>query len=109
MEKVFAKIGGLLKVEKFTADDKGNFTLTGEQMQAIEDDIKQKDDRIGELETQLAEKDNEIEGLKKQPGDTTTAVTDDGKAKGKQDGIDADLEEYRSRMAAANELYDAIQ
>ena len=109
MEKVFAKIGGLLKVEKFTADDKGNFTLTGGQMQAIEDGIKQKDGRIGELEAQIAEKDNEIEGLKKQPGDTTTAVTDDGKAKGRQDGIDADLEEYRSRMAAANELYDAIQ
>lgn len=109
MEKVFAKIGELLKMEKFAADNKGNFSLTGEQMQTLEDSIRQKDDRIGELENQLADKENEIAELKKQPGDTTTAVTDDGKAKGKQEGIDADLQEYRDRMAAANELYNAIQ
>ncbi|MCM1356521.1 MAG: Clp protease ClpP [Staphylococcus sp.] len=80
----FTALCSLLALESITIDNDGDVTLTAEQMEKINNriaelenasssldkDIKEKDDKISQLESQ-------VEALKKAPGDETNEIEDE--------------------------------
>ena len=79
--KKFNSLGKVLNKEEFATADDGAVTMTGEEMQAVEDhvtslenDINERDTTIAQRDERITELESQIENLQKQPGDETTDV-----------------------------------
>lgn len=81
MKKKFNSLGKVLNKEEFATADDGAVTMTGEEMQAVEDHVASLENDINERDTTIAQRDEriteleaQIENLQKQPGDDTKDV-----------------------------------
>ena len=109
MNKIYTTVMALLAVEAFTANADGSITLTAEQMQAIDTQLQQQqadlENKIAEAaakDTELAAVKEELETLRKAPGDSTAHVIH-----ASVDGAGSQ-QEYLDAVAEAQKLYDML-
>lgn len=100
--KKFNSLGKVLNKEEFATADDGAVTMTGEEMQAVEDrlaslenDINERDTTIAQRDERITELESQIENLQKQPGDETTDVLP--------------VEDSLKVAEASKEMYNAIK
>lgn len=102
MDKIFKKIGEILQAE-VSAPEGGTAILTAEQLQMLENSLNEREQTVERLTARNQELEAEISALRKEPGDTTAAITDPGNKTER-----TELEEYRRNLLAAQELYDIV-
>lgn len=74
MKKKFDSIGKVLDKEEFATAEDGAVTITGEEMQKVEDHMASLENSVAEKEATITDLEKQIENLQKQPGDETTDV-----------------------------------
>lgn len=77
MKKKFDSIGKVLNKEEFATAEDGAVTITGEEMQKVEDHVSSLENSNSEKDATIADLKKQIENLKKLPGDTTDDVYPD--------------------------------
>ena len=77
MKKKFDSIGKVLDKEDFATAEDGAVTITGEEMQKVEDHMASLENTVSEQETTIADLEAQIENLKQLPGDDTDDVYPD--------------------------------
>ena len=77
MKKKFDSIGKVLNKEEFATAEDGAVTITGEEMQKVEDHMSSLENSNSEKDATIADLKKQIENLKKLPGDTTDDVYPD--------------------------------
>lgn len=80
----FAAVTALLKLDSLTTDNDGDVTLSGEQLETVNNRLSSLEQTVSEKENTIKERDNEItslkakiEALKGAPGDETTDIEDE--------------------------------
>lgn len=80
----FAAVIALLKLDSLTTDNDGDVTLSGEQLETVNNRLSSLEQTVSEKENTIKERDDEIsslkakiEALKRAPGDETTHIEDE--------------------------------
>lgn len=88
----FSKVGSLLKLDTISPDSDGHVTVTAEQLEVVNNRIETLEKDASAKDAAVIAKDNEIkklkeqvENLKKTPGDDTVDIEDDGDGDGDTD------------------------
>lgn len=101
MNKTFKFVCALLQIEALTSND-GNFTLSEEQLQKVEDRIATLEQQCSDLTIQVKSKDAQIANLKKNPAEDSHSVVDNGKKN--EDFAD----NYVNSINKARKLFNSI-
>lgn len=101
MQKKFQFLCALLAIDILNFSD-GKTSLDEAQVDAIENKFSVLDKEIENLNNQLQAKNDEIEALKKTPGDLTSSVVDDGKKETNP------TQDFFDRMEEAKKMLNSI-
>lgn len=102
MNKTFTLICALLGVETMALAD-GHASLSDEQLETIENALKEKDNTIAARDARISELEAKLAG----PGDETSTVIENSKGSSKTDAPDA-MTEFCSVGASASALFNSL-
>lgn len=103
MNKTFTSICALLALDALAETD-GQFSMSKENLQTIEDAIKQKDSDIKAKDDEITALKAQVDALKASPGSTTNHVVDEKNPNSEK----SDVEKYVDTINSAREIYDML-
>lgn len=103
MNKTFTSICALLALDALAETD-GQFSMSKENLQTIEDAIKQKDSDIRAKDEEITALKSQVDALKASPGSSTSHVVDEKNPNSEKSAV----EKYVDTINSAREIYDML-